>query len=440
MTPLIIQAGRVVDPARHVDATADVLVEAGVVRAISTKPGELAAANATVLNAEGCIVTPGLIDPHVHLREPNPAHEETILTGALASARGGFTTVCCMPNTNPPLDSAEIIEFVRERAVHAMQAGGARVYPVGCGTVGRAGERVADIAGMHEAGAVGFSDDGDAVADDDVLRKVLTGVKAVGSVFMQHCQDPAMTRGSVMNAGPLATRLGLTGWPREAEFQLLERDIELNRAIGCRYHAQHVSCAESVDAIRRARAAKLPVSGEAAPHHMLLTEEACATFDPNFKVNPPLRTRADMEAVKRGVADGTLTVLATDHAPHPMQRKQLSFAEAPFGFSMIECALPLYMRALIDDDVLDWPAMIAMMTIQAAKLVGLDALGFGTLAPGGPADITVIDPAHEWTIEPAKFVSRGRNCPFAGWNVKGAAMATIVGGRVVHVLDASRVK
>ena len=450
MTTLLIQGGRLIDPARDVDATSDVLVEGGVVREVSLERDGLsgAARGGQVIDAEGCIVTPGLIDPHVHLREPNPAHEETILTGALASARGGFTTVCCMPNTNPPLDSAELIEFVRQRAVRANQAGGARVYPVGCGTKGRAGREPAEIGAMHEAGAVAFSDDGDAVADAEVLRRVLTNVRSVGSVFMQHCQDPVKTVGGVMNAGMLATRLGLTGWPGEAEYELLARDVELNRAIGCRYHAQHLSCAESVAVIRSARAARQPVSGEAAPHHMLLTEDACATYDPNTKVNPPLRSRADVNAIKQGVADGTITVLATDHAPHPMQRKNLSFAEAPFGFSMIECALPLYIKAVIDDGVLDWPGMIRLMTINAAQLVGLDKLGFGSLAPApgshrpqaSPADITIIDPAHEWTIEPANFVSRGRNCPFAGWRVKGAAVATIVGGRVVHALQGGRLK
>jgi dihydroorotase len=291
---------------------------------------------------------------------------------------------------------------------------------------------------MHEAGAVAFSDDGDAIADPEVLRRVLTQVKAVGSVFMQHCQDPRKTVGSAMNAGANATRFGLTGWPAEAEFELLARDVELNRTIGARYHAQHLSCAESVHVIRKARASRQPVSGEAAPHHMLLTDNACASYDPNTKVNPPLRTQADVEAIRQGVAEGAVTVLATDHAPHPMHRKGMSYAEAPFGFSSIECALALYIKALIDDGVIDWPAMIRMMTINAAQLVGLDKLGYGALTAGSPADVTIIDPSHEWTIEPANFVSRGRNCPFAGWRVRGAALATIVGGRIVWLRDRAR--
>jgi dihydroorotase len=438
--PLLIKDGRLIDPARGVDQTADVLVAGGVVRSVSFSPGELKSAipEGQVLDAEGCFVTPGLIDPHVHLREPNPAHEETIRSGALASARGGFTTVCCMPNTNPPLDSAALIEFVRERAIHAMQAGGARVYPVGCGTVGRQGREPAEIAAMHDAGAVGFSDDGDAIADADVLRRVLTKVKGVGSVFMQHCQDPRKTVGSAMNEGAVATRLGLVGWPADAETELLARDINVNRTVGARYHAQHLSCAGSVDVICAAQSGGQPVSGEAAPHHMLLTDEACATYDPNTKVNPPLRSRADVEAIKHGVAEGVITVLATDHAPHPMHRKSLSFAEAPFGFSSIECALALYIKALIVDGVIDWSAMIRMMTINAAQLVGLDTLGYGSLAAGSPADITVIDPGHEWTIDSTAFVSRGRNCPFAGWRVKGAALATIVGGRVAYLRNQAR--
>lgn len=441
MKQLLIKGGRLIDPAHGVDETADVLLVDGTVREISTHPGALKPADAdgAVIDAEGCIVSPGLIDPHVHLRDPHPAHEETILSGGLACARGGFTTVCCMPNTSPALDSAAMIEFVRRRAAEALQAGGARVHAVGAATIGRAGEVPTDIEAICEAGAVAFSDDGDAVADEEVLRLVLMQVKAVGSVFMQHCQDPRETFGSVMNAGPVAMRLGLIGWPREAEHELLARDIKLNRGIGARYHAQHLSCAESVEEIRKARAARLPVTGEAAPHHMLLTDEACASYDPNTKVNPPLRTQRDVRAVKEGVADGTITVLGTDHAPHPLHKKSLSFADAPFGFSTIECALALYVKALIEDGVLDWPAMLRMMTINAATLVGLDAHGFGSLAPGSPADVTVIDPSHEWTIDPGAFISRGRNCPFAGWRVRGGAAATIIGGRAVHLRDRNRI-
>lgn len=441
MHGILISSGRVIDPATGLDRIADVLVVDGVVREIAEAGGLKSADPGTGvvrLDAQGCIVSPGLIDPHVHLREPHPAHEETILTGALACARGGFTTVCCMPNTSPALDSVAMMEFVRSRAMHAMQAGGARVYPVGCGTIGRQGKEPADIGAMSNAGAVAISDDGDAIADADVMRTVLSQVKASKSVFMQHCQDPAMTVGSAMNAGPVATRLGLVGWPAEAEVSIVERDIELNRSIGAKYHAQHMSCAGSVEAIRKARAAGEPVSGEAAPHHLLLTDEACASFDPNTKVNPPLRTQRDVDAIKQGVADGTLTILATDHAPHPMHKKSLSFAEAPFGFSSIECALALYTKAIIDGHVLDWPAMLRLMTINAAQLVGLDKLGFGSLKVGSPADITVIDPNHTWTIDTADFVSRGRNCPFQGWNVRGKAIATIISGNIVHTEDASR--
>jgi len=438
MRELLIQGGRLIDPARGIDRTADLLLADGIVHAISFMPGELHVSH--TLNAEGCIVSPGLIDPHVHLREPNPAHEETILTGARASAAGGFTSVCCMPNTNPPLDSVQLIEFVRQRATHATQAGGARVYPIGCGTLERLGEIPAEISAMHDAGAVGFSDDGDAIADPVVMRHVLERVKAAGSIFMQHCQDPALTQGSAMNGGPLAARLGLVGWPAEAEVRIVERDIELNRAVGARYHAQHMSCAGSVEAIRKARREGQPVSGEAAPHHLLLTEQECAGFDPNTKVNPPLRTAHDVEAIRSAVADGTLTVLATDHAPHPMHRKSLSFAEAPFGFSCIECALALYIKALIQDGVLDWPAMLRMMTIEPARLVNLDRLGYGSLPVGAPADVTVIDPAHEWTITPEHFISRGRNCPFSGWRVQGHAVATIIGGTIVHLADQRRMQ
>jgi dihydroorotase len=413
----------VIDPASGFDHTADVLIQDGVVREINTDPSRLKAqslqSEVQTIDAEGCIVAPGLVDIHVHLREPSPIHRETIASGAASAINGGFTTVCCMPNTNPPLDTAEWVEFVQHKSD---VAGAARVFAVGCASKQRKGEELAEIASMARAGAVGFSDDGEVVADAGLMAKALKTIASVDSVFMQHCQEPTLTRGGVMNAGPLATKLGLGGWPAVAEEIIIERDIRLNRDIGCRYHAQHVSSGGSVDLIRAARAAGQPVSGEASPHHLLLTEDACDGYNTQAKMNPPLRSKRDIEQLKKGIADGTITVLATDHAPHLPETKNTDFASASFGIIGLDCALPLYVKALIEDGVLDWPAMLAMMTIQPARLVRLDQRGIGRLTPGLIGDVTVIDPQMQWTLDVASFASVGRNCPFNGWKAERSAV------------------
>ncbi len=438
MEALLIQGGRVIDPAGGFDETADVLVADGKVAEISTSPIPAGALpGVRIINAEGCLVTPGLIDLHVHFRDPGPDHPETIATGSASAVAGGFTTVCCMPNTTPPLDEPGAITAAGRRAA---EAGGARVFVVGCVTRGRRGEVVADIAAMAAAGAVAFSDDGDCVASAGVMRDALRAVKAAGGCFMQHCEEPTLTRGAVMNAGAVAEGLGLTGWPAMAEEIIIERDGRLNRDVGARYHAQHVSSAASCALIRRFRAEGQPVSGEASPHHLLLTEDACAGGDPNTKMNPPLRTGADVDGLKAAVADGSITILATDHAPHPAAAKDVGFRDAAFGIVGLDCALPLYARALIEDGVLSWPAMLAMMTINPARLVGLDAKGLGRLAVGGPADVTVIDPDQPWTIRAAEFATTGRNCPFEGWSVRGRAIATVVGGAVRRLVGGDRVR
>jgi len=429
---ILIRGGRVIDPATGMDETADVLIQGGIVRAVSGTRGRLKSdapqsERVSIIDAEGCIVAPGLVDIHVHLREPHPTHRETIASGAASAINGGFTTVCCMPNTNPALDSAALVEFIHHKA---SLAGLARVFTVGCASKGRKGEELAEIGSMAKAGAVGFSDDGEVVADAGLMQNVLRTCQAFDRVFMQHCQEPSLTRGGMMNAGPLATKLGLTGWPAIAEEIIIERDVRLNREIGCRYHAQHLSSGGSVDIIRRAHQAKQPVTGEVSPHHLLLTEAACAGYDTNAKMNPPLRTSADIDALKKAVAEGVITVLATDHAPHLPETKQTDFAAASFGVVGLDCALPLYAKALIDDGVLDWPTMLAMMTIYPARLVGLDQLGIGRLATGLPADITIIDPEHHWCIDPAAFKTVARNCPFLGWEVKGRAETVIVGGQI----------
>ncbi len=439
MTALLISNGRVIDPATGRDGTADVAIRDGKV--VEIGPSLSAAGVEQVIDARGLIVAPGLIDPHVHLREPGQEDKETIASGARAAVAGGFTTVCCMPNTTPALDCPELIRFVYDRAREAA----CRVFPVGAGTVGRKGEAITEIGLMHEAGAVGFSDDGDVIASAGMMSRVLSEVAQVGSVFMQHCQEPTLTRGAVMHAGRVSMRLGLTGWPRVAEEVIIERDVRLNRAIGCRYHVQHLSSAGSVEIVRRARADGQPVSAEASPHHLLLTDEAIdrdgvdgvgGVPDALAKVNPPIREQSDVDAVLAGVADGTITILATDHAPHTAHEKARPIEEAPFGLIGLEGALGLYAKALIEPGLIDWPRLIALMTVNPAALCGLDGQGLGQLTAGGPADLTLIDPDCSWTLDAAALAGKSSNTPFLGWKLGARAVVTIVGGRVRHAVDA----
>ena len=438
MNELTIRGGRVIDPAQGLDRVTDVVLAEGKVAAI----GEVSRPRGAVVDASGCIVCPGLIDPHVHLREPGQEEKETIATGAAAAVSGGFTSVCCMPNTEPALDDDGRIEFVYRQS---QRAGLANVFPVGAITKGRKGAELAEMGLMAQAGAVAFSDDGVAVASAAVMAKALAYVAMTGRCLMQHCEDPQLG-GGAMNAGLLATRLGLSGWPRVAEELIIQRDVLLNarQNIGCRYHVQHLSSGGSAELVRQARRdafGKAHITAEASPHHLLLTEDNCSTYDPNYKMNPPLRARRDIEELRAAIADGTITVLATDHAPHTREEKEREFAAAPCGIIGLDCALPLYVKALIDTETIDWPAMLAMMTVNAAKLCGLE--GKGTLAPGiggADADVTVIDPKLQWTIDAEQFASRSRNCPFHGWNVTGRAVVTVVGGVVKLCLDPDRLQ
>ena len=400
-------------------------------------------------SALGIDPSPAFIDlaretvPESAFREPGEEEKETIASGAAAAVAGGFTSVCCMPNTKPAIDDDSRVEYVYRQAAKAQLA---NVFPVGAITRGREGKELAEIGLMAEAGAVGFSDDGVAVASAGMMAKALSYIAMTGKVLMQHCEDPELG-GGAMNAGPLATRLGLAGWPRVAEELIIQRDILLNTrqasgAYACRYHVQHVSSGGSVELIRRARAdlfGQAHVTAEASPHHLLLTERDCAGYDTNFKVNPPLRSRRDAEALIEAVRDGTITILATDHAPHTREEKELEFASAPYGLIGLECALSLYAKALVESEAIDWPAMLAMMTINSARLVGLENTK-GHLLPGADADVTIIDPSESWTIDAASFRGRSRNCPFDGWKVTGRAVATIVGGDVKVLRDGERMK
>ena len=432
MASLLVHHGRLLDPAAGVDTLASVLLNDGKVAAIGRDADDRADDQTTRIDASGCIVSPGLIDPHVHFREPGGEEKETIATGAASAVAGGFTSVCVMPNTRPALDDDGRIEHVHRQA---QKAGLCNVFVVGAATKAREGKELAEIGLMARAGAVAFSDDGQAVASAAVMSKAMAYIAMTGKVFMQHCEDPTLG-GGAMNAGSLATQMGLAGWPAVAEELTLQRDIQLARSqnYACRYHAQHMTTAGGVAILRRARAeadaAGHPdrLTGEASPHHLLLTENTCRGYNTLGKMNPPLRTADDVEALRQGVADGTITILATDHAPHTAEEKALEFAAAPYGIIGLDCALTLYIKALIEPGHVDWPRLIELLTINPARLCGLE--GKGTLTPGSDADLTIIDPDLAWEIDVKRFASKARNCPFHGWQVKGRATTTIVGGQV----------
>ncbi|HEY7090974.1 MAG TPA: dihydroorotase [Tepidisphaeraceae bacterium] len=419
MATLLIQNGTILDPSRKLEKRADLLIRDGKIAAVGSSLGHADRA----IDASGCYVTPGLIDIHVHFREPGDEEEETIASGSAAAVAGGFTSVCCMPNTKPPLDNEGLIDFVIRESE---RVGLANVFPVGAITKGREGEELAEMGSMLARGAIAFSDDGVGVDDASVMRKALQYAKMFDALITQHCEEPALGGGS-MHAGLVATVLGLPGIPAEAEQLMIARDLLLNRTIGCRYHVQHISTAWSVELIRRAKQDGLKVTAEIAPHHLLLTDESCRHYDTNYKMNPPLRTAADVKACIDAVKDGTIDCLATDHAPHLAEEKELEFQYAPFGILTLECALALYVKALVEPGHVSWMKLIDMMSTTPARIVKLNR---GTLADGAIADVTVIDPRLEWTIDLESFKSKSRNCPFGGWKVKGRATHTIVGGVV----------
>ena len=421
---MLLRNGRIINNGQ--DFTGDILLRDGVIAQVSDSP--ISEHDCSTINCEGCIISPGLIDIHVHFREPsNGNHEETIATGCNSAVAGGFTTVCTMPNTTPAIDSPDMIRTVTETAA---KVGQCRVLPTACATIGRQGEKIAPIEEMVQVGAIAITDDGDVVENEAMMEAVLHQCKAINVPFMQHCQDPKTTIGGVMNEGDVQRTLGYGSWPRSAEESIIARDIRLNRNIGAKWHAQHISSGGSVDLIRKAQANSQSISGEASPHHLLLTDEACREIGTMAKMNPPLRQQQDINHIKEGIADGTITILATDHAPHPMHTKEQSFSHASFGIVGLDCALALYAKALIDDGVLDYARMLEMMTCNPASLINQPHLG--QLTVGELADITIIDPNFEWIIDTTIFASTGRNCPFDGWNVSCKSIATIFNGTIVH--------
>ena len=417
---ILIRQGRLIDPANGVDRQADVLVVDGVV----TQIGQINDSAQTVIDAQDRLVVPGLIDLHVHFREPGDEEEETIASGSAAALAGGFTSVVCMPNTKPAIDEATRVEYIHRMGRQARKT---FIYVMGTITQGREGKELAEMGLMAAAGAVGFTDDGRGVQDAAVMLRALKYAKMLDTLIAQHCQDDSLARGGVMNAGYNATVLGLPGIDPLAEELMLWRDVQLVKKTGVRYHAQHVSTAGSVDIIRQAKAQGLPVTCEVAPHHLLLTDNAVAEYDTNFKVNPPLRTNHDIEALKEAIAEGLIDALATDHAPHLKSEKELEFLAAPFGIASLECALGLYVKALVDPGVIGWPELIAMLTYRPAGVLRVPR---GTLGVGDRADITIINPDIEYVIDTDRFLSKSRNCPYNGWLAKGQVEKTILAGEL----------
>jgi dihydroorotase len=420
MNILRITNGRVIDPAQSLDQVADLWIRGGTVLGIGPQSH---AADRTI-DAAGKIVCPGLIDMHVHLREPGREEDETIATGTAAALAGGITSVACMPNTEPALDSQAAAEFVY---LQAARAGNANVFPVGAITKGRQGQELAEIGGLVEGGAVAFTDDGSPVVSAEIMRRALEYCRMFDRAILSHCEDLELTRGAVMNEGFESTRLGLRGYPAAAEEVVIHRDIELAQMTGARLHILHVSTAGGVELIRRARQRGVRVTGEACPHHFTLTDKCLRTFDSNFKMSPPLRTDGDLRAVIEGFKDGTLSVIASDHAPHAPEKKTRELDQAPNGIIGLETLLPVCILSLIEPGHLTWPQLIEKLTINPARILGIDR---GTLQPGVAADVTIIDPKAEWTIDPGRFRSKSRNCPYAGWKVRGRAETVIVGGVV----------
>jgi dihydroorotase len=423
---ILIKGGRVIDPGR-VNGEADVLIDNGKIAAVGQKLGLSKGRTDNgmkVIDATGKIVLPGLVDLHVHLREPGYEYKETVLTGTASAVAGGFTSVCCMPNTNPINDNQSVTEFILERAE---AAGKARVFPIGAITKGSEGKELAEIGDLHKAGCIAISDDGRPVMNSLVMRHAMEYSRAFDIPVIDHCEDINLAEGGCMNEGVVSTELGLAGIPAIAEDVMVARNLALAEATGARLHLAHLSTAGSVRMVRDAKARGVRVTAEACPHHFTLTEEAVRGYNTLAKMNPPLRTRHDVEALRQGLSDGTIDVIATDHAPHAVQDKQKEFAEAPFGIVGLETALPLTL-ALVEDGVMSLEAAVAKLTTEPARVFGLKG---GTLAPGADADVVIVDPQRSWEVNPAGFHSLSRNTPFTGWKVKGQVMATLVGGRIV---------
>ena len=428
MESLLIQRGRVIDPASGVDHEMDVLLRDGRVAAVAA-PGKLRGQATQTLNVRGAIVAPGFIDMHVHLREPGHSHKETKVTGTAAAAAGGFTSVCVMPNTHPVNDSVEITRWMLSPERGAL----VNVFPIAAATVGSAGEKLTNFAALKKAGAVAVSDDGKPILEDKVMRNVLRRAGRLNMTVVQHAEDTRVTVGCSMNYGPTSFRLGVHGMPNSAESSVVERDIALARETKGRVHVAHLSTREALEAVRRAKKAKLRVTAEVTPHHFTLIDENVGEYDTNFKMNPPLRSAADLEAIVVALADGTVDAIATDHAPHALHEKQVEFERASFGITGLETALALAITKLHRDHKIPLTRIVELFTSGPARV--FDLPNRGSLARGSHADVTIFDPKKRWTFEAGKSHSLSHNTPFDGWQLTGKVIATIVSGKIVYKAD-----
>jgi dihydroorotase len=418
---ILIINGTVIDPANKVEDKLDLFVSDGRIVALG-KRGSLSADGAHVIDAAGKLIVPGLIDMHVHLREPGFEYKETISTGTASAKAGGFTSVCCMPNTSPVNDNRSITEFILSQA----REGSSRVYPIGAITKGSRGEELAEMGELTQAGCVAVSDDGKPLVNASLMRRAMEYSKIFDILIISHCEDRTLSDKGVMNEGSISTELGLRGIPRAAEDIMTSRDISLAELTGCRLHIAHVSSAGSVALLREAKKRGVRVTAETCPHYFSLTEEALRGYNTMAKMNPPLRTAEDVIAIKQGLKDGTIDVIATDHAPHGMDEKACEFDYAPFGIVGLETAVSLTLK-LVEEGVLSLSEAIRKMSVNPSTIL---KIGAGTLRTGSDADITIIDPDVSWTVDSSQFKSKARNTPFNGWKLKGRAVQTILGGRL----------
>jgi len=421
MSTILIRGGRVIDPANGVDAVAHVFIRDGKIVSVGAKEAK---AKETI-EAKGLVVCPGLIDMHVHLREPGKEEEETIASGSAAAIAGGFTSVAAMPNTEPACDTEAQVEFT---VLRARRAGLANVFPIGAVSKGRRGAELAELGQMVRGGAVAFSDDGAPVHNAALMRLALEYAAMFDRCVIQHSEDPNLFGCGCMHEGRVSMELGLEGIPGAAEESMIARDVLLAKLTGGHLHVAHISTRGSAEQIRRGKAEGVRVTAEVTPHHFTLTDERVRTFDPVFKMNPPLREGPDVAAMIRGLQDGTIEVIASDHAPHATEEKELEFPEAPFGVIGLETQLGLVMTYLVEPGHLPLPKAIATMTVNPARILRIPK---GTLSPGADADVTLFDPKKKWTVDATKFRSRSRNCPFHGWPLRGRPEMVLVGGRVL---------
>ncbi|MEK6653285.1 MAG: dihydroorotase [Nitrospirota bacterium] len=436
---VLIKNGRIIDPSQGIDGVGDILIEDGKIKEIRMQDARCKMQDKKIKNRESCIVNresnsnaidakgvlvlPGLVDMHTHLREPGFEYKETIKTGTLAAVRGGFTTVCAMPNTNPVNDNSSVTDLIIRKAI---QEGACTVYPIGAITKGQKGEELAEMGIMHSEGCVAFSDDGRPVMNSLIMRRALEYSKTFNVPIISHCEDIGLSEGGVMNEGLLSLTLGLKGIPSEAEEIIISRDIALAGLTGGRLHIAHVSTEGSVRIIRDAKERGINVTAETCPHYFSITEAAVEGYNTNAKVNPPLRTAKDVDAIKQGLKDGTIDVIATDHAPHHRDEKLREFDQSPSGISGLETALGLSLK-LVEEGILTMNQLIEKMTISPAKIMGINK---GTLKNGSDADVIIVNPDKEFKVESEKFASKGKNTPFEGWVLKGAAVITICKGKI----------